>query len=96
MASTSKLISLQQTFGLVNKGKYTCASTVATKIACFFGSTYLCESALIFNVNFIKKKHKKRLTAAHLEGLLRIAMSNYIPEYNVLVRRMQCQASHSK
>lgn len=61
---------------LVDKEKYSCVSTAAMKIACFFGSTYLCESAFS-HMNFIKNKHRTRLTDAHLQDSVRIAVSNY-------------------
>ena len=78
---------------LVDKEKYSGVCTAAMKIASFFGSTYLCESAFS-NMNFIKNKHRTRLTDAHLQDSLRIAVSNYSPDYNALVSSMQCQASH--
>ena len=78
---------------LVDNEKYSGVCTAAMKIASFFGSTYLCESA-ISNTNFIKNKHRTRLTDAHLQDSLRIAVSNYSPDYNALVSSMQCQASH--
>lgn len=54
---------------LVNKGKYSGVRTAVMKIASFFGSTYLCESAF-FHMNFIKNKHRTRLTDAHLQDSL--------------------------
>ena len=78
---------------LVDKEKYSGVSTAAMKIASFFGSTYLYESAFS-NMNFIKNKHRTRLTDAHLQDSLRIAVSNYSPDYNALVSSMQCQSSH--
>ena len=78
---------------LVDREKYSGVCTAAMKIASFFGSTYRCESAFS-NMNFIKNKHRTRLTDAHLQDSLRIAVSNYSPDYNALVSSMQCQASH--
>uniref|UniRef100_A0A3B3HZV5 Uncharacterized protein n=1 Tax=Oryzias latipes TaxID=8090 RepID=A0A3B3HZV5_ORYLA len=78
---------------LVDQEKYSGVCTAAMKIACFFGSTYLCESAFS-NMNFIKNKHRTCLTDAHLQDSLRIAVSNYSPDYNALVSSMQCQTSH--
>uniref|UniRef100_A0A1A8L2L2 Uncharacterized protein n=1 Tax=Nothobranchius pienaari TaxID=704102 RepID=A0A1A8L2L2_9TELE len=45
--------------------KYKGVCTAAMKVACMFGSTYLCESAFS-DMNFIKSKHRTRLTDAHL------------------------------
>lgn len=53
-------------------------------------SKYLCESAFS-NVNFIKNKHRSRLTDSHL---LRVAVTNYTPEYSKLVDNMECQVPH--
>ncbi|KAF7669603.1 hypothetical protein LDENG_00176720 [Lucifuga dentata] len=63
------------------------------KVACLFGSTYLCESAFS-DMNFIKNKHRTCLTDAYLEDSVRVAVSSYTPDYSALVNSMQCQASH--
>ena len=69
---------------LVDKEKYSGECTAAMKIASFFGSTYLCESAFS-NMNFITNKHRTHMTDAHLQDSLRIAVSNYPPDCNALV-----------
>ena len=78
---------------LVDTEKYKGVCTAAMKVACLFGSTYLCESAFS-DMNFIKNKHRTRLTDANLQDLLRVAVSNYTPDYSTLVDSMQCQTSH--
>ncbi|KAK0146900.1 SCAN domain-containing protein 3 [Merluccius polli] len=78
---------------LVDSEKYKGLHTAALKTACLFGSTYLCESAFS-NMSFIKNKHRTRLTDAHLEDSIRVAVSSYTPNYSALVDSMQCQASH--
>lgn len=80
-------------WGLVDTEKYSSLCTAAMKVASLFGSTYLCESAFS-DMNFIKNQHRTRLTDAHLQDSLRLAVSNYRPDYNALVASMQCQASH--
>lgn len=76
---------------LLDTEKYSGICTAAMKVTCLFGSTYLCESAFS-NMNFIKNKHRTRLTDAHVQDSLRLAVSNYSPDYSTLVSRMQCQA----
>lgn len=80
-------------WGLVDTEKYRGVCTAALKVASLLGSTYLCESAFS-DMNFIKDKHRTRLTDAHLQDSLRVAVSSYTPEYTTLVESMQCQASH--
>lgn len=78
---------------LADTEKYSGVCTATMKVASMFGSTYLCESA--FSVmNFIKNKHRTRLTDAHLQESLRVAVSTYVPDYSTLVKSMQYQASH--
>lgn len=78
---------------LVDPEKYVNISTAAMKVACLFGSTYLCESAFS-DMNFIKNRHRTRLTDGHLEDSIRVTVSGYTPDYRALVDVMQCQASH--
>ncbi|CAI5664988.1 unnamed protein product [Oreochromis niloticus] len=78
---------------LVDTEKYSGVCTAAMKVASLFGSTYLCESAFS-DMNFIKNKHRTRLSDAHLQDSLRVAVSSYTPDYNTLVNSMQCQVSH--
>lgn len=78
---------------LVDPEKYVNISTAAMKVACLFGSTYLCESAFS-DMYFIKNKHRTRLTDGHLEDSIRVTVSGYTPDYRALVDVMQCQASH--
>uniref|UniRef100_A0AAR2LN01 DUF4371 domain-containing protein n=1 Tax=Pygocentrus nattereri TaxID=42514 RepID=A0AAR2LN01_PYGNA len=78
---------------LFDTEKYSGVCTAAMKVASLFGSTYLCESAFS-DMNFIKNKHRTRLTDAHLKDSLTVAVSSYTPDYNTLVNSMQCQSSH--
>ncbi|KAL4006310.1 vacuolar protein sorting-associated protein 33B [Sarotherodon galilaeus] len=58
---------------LVDTEKYSGVCTAAMKVASLFGSTYLCESAFS-DMNFIKNKHRTRLSDAHLQDSLRVAV----------------------
>ncbi|XP_070408070.1 general transcription factor II-I repeat domain-containing protein 2-like [Nothobranchius furzeri] len=78
---------------LVDTEKSKGVCTAAMKVACMFGSTYLCESAFS-DMNFIKSNHRTRLTDAHLHDSVRVAVSSYTPDYSKLVNSMQCQVSH--
>ncbi len=78
---------------LVDTEQYSGVCTAAMKVASLFGSTYLCESAFS-DMNFIKNKHRTRLTDAHLKDSLTVAVSSYTPDYNTLVNSMECQSSH--
>ena len=65
------------------------------KVSSLFGSTYLCESAFS-DINFIKNKHRTRLTDAHLQDSLKVTVSSYTPDYNTLVNSMQCQLTEKE
>lgn len=78
---------------LVDTQKNSGVCTAAMKVASLFGLTYLCESAFS-EMNFIKNKHRTRITDAHLKDSLTVAVSSYTSDYNTLVNSMQCQASH--
>uniref|UniRef100_A0A8C6L134 DUF4371 domain-containing protein n=1 Tax=Nothobranchius furzeri TaxID=105023 RepID=A0A8C6L134_NOTFU len=78
---------------LVDTEKYKGVCTAAMKVASMFCSTYLCESAFS-DMNFIKSKHRTRLTDSHLHDSVRVAVSSYTPDYSKLVTSMQCQVSH--
>lgn len=65
----------------------------ALKTATLFGSTYLCEQSFSL-MKQIKSRGRSRLTDEHLEGNLRIAVSNIEPDIDRLVKNRQCQVSH--
>ncbi|KAM9332685.1 uncharacterized protein KZ484_017796 [Pholidichthys leucotaenia] len=69
---------------LVDTEKYNGVCTAAMKVTSLFGSTYLCESAFS-DMNFIKNKHRTRLTDAHLQDSLRVTESSYTPDYDTLI-----------
>ncbi|QQP51169.1 General transcription factor II-I repeat domain-containing protein 2A, partial [Caligus rogercresseyi] len=63
-------------WGLVDIERFSGLCTAAMKVTSLFGSTYLCESSLS-DMNYIKNKHRTRLTDTHLQDSLRIAVSSY-------------------
>src|SRR6218665_1242606 len=69
---------------LVNTQTYPVSCMLTSKIASFFGSTYLCEQT--FSVmNILKSKLRNRITTENLLGQLRTAVSNYEPRYAALI-----------
>ncbi|RXM96099.1 General transcription factor II-I repeat domain-containing protein 2A [Acipenser ruthenus] len=75
---------------LVDKDKYRNLCTAAMKVESLFGSTYLCESAFSYR-NFSKSKFLTHLSEEHLNDSIRVALSNYMPDFAGLVDSMQCQ-----
>ena len=59
----------------------------AKSIICIFSSTYLCEQTFS-KMNFIKSKHRTRLTDDNLQNLLRISASQAQPDFNVISNKI--------
>jgi hypothetical protein len=55
-----------------------------------FGSSYVCESAFS-TMTAVKTDCRSQLTNAHLETLLRVATTEYNPDYNAIFRAMSRQ-----
>lgn len=76
---------LKQIF-VMSEEKYSYLRNVA-----YFGSTYLCETAFS-HMKMIKTEYRatgtEYLSDDHLEQCLRLAVSNYSPDYDQLVNQM--------
>uniref|UniRef100_A0A8C1NJA8 Uncharacterized protein n=1 Tax=Cyprinus carpio TaxID=7962 RepID=A0A8C1NJA8_CYPCA len=79
-------------WGLVNTEKFPLLSSCALKVKAYFGSTYLCEMAFS-QMKIIKSKNRSCLTNRHLTDCVRLAVSNYEPDYRALADSVQ---SHNK
>lgn len=85
---------LLEFWGAVPEEKYPNLIANASKNACMFGSTYVCE-ALFSKLVRIKSKYRNRLTDRHLKQLLCTASSTMKPRYDKLVKnQIQFQVSH--
>ena len=58
-----------------------------------FGTTYRCEQAFS-TMKFVKSKYRTRLTHAHLEALMKLAVTDLQPRLEDLVKKVQLQGSH--
>lgn len=74
----------QDFWALVSNEKYRNLKKCVEQLHSCFGSTYLCESAFSY-LKQTKSKHRSRLTDAHTLDSLRLAISNYKPDYAKLV-----------
>lgn len=81
-------------WNLLNEEKYPCLWRCAAYLTTFFGSTYLYETTF-FTMNVIKTKRRSRLTDEHLTSCVRIAISNYKPQYEKLAKDIQCHVSNA-
>ncbi|CAH2094825.1 unnamed protein product [Euphydryas editha] len=79
-------------WALVSNEKYPNLKKCIEQLHSCFGSTYLCESA--FSLKQTKNKHRSRLTDAHTLDSLRLAISNYKPDFANLAEDYQAQCSH--
>ncbi|XP_059819265.1 uncharacterized protein LOC132390733 [Hypanus sabinus] len=65
----------------------------ALGVLSIFGSTYVCEQ-VFSNMNFIKKKHRARLTDDSLRSCVKMKMTSYSPDVQTLCAEVQEQKSH--
>lgn len=83
----------QDFWSFVCREKYPLIVSCALKLHAYFGSTYLCEMAFS-QMKIIKSKFRTRMTDAHLNNALRLAISNYEPDFKMLANNVQSQQSH--
>ncbi|KAM9717454.1 general transcription factor II-I repeat domain-containing protein 2A-like isoform 1-T1 [Menidia menidia] len=62
-------------------------------VLAIFGSTYICEQ-VFSNMNFIKNKHRSRLTDVSLRSCLKMKVTSYSPDMKTLCGEVQEQKSH--
>jgi hypothetical protein len=79
-------------WNLLSEEKYPDFRNVALQLHSYFGSTYLCETAFS-HMKMIKTEFRSILSDDHLEQCLRLAVSNYSPDYDQLVNDMQYHTS---
>ena len=65
----------------------------AKKIACSFGSSYVCEQ-LYSKMKFTKNSLRNRITGSRLHDVLRITTSCLKPDMASLAKERQHQTSH--
>ncbi|KAM3838578.1 general transcription factor II-I repeat domain-containing protein 2A-like [Vipera latastei] len=58
-----------------------------------FGSTYVCEQ-VFSNMNYIKNKYRSRLTDNSLQSCLKMKVTSYSPDMQVLCADVEKQKSH--
>jgi hypothetical protein len=58
-----------------------------------FGSTHLCEFAYFYQ-QMAKSKQSSNMTDEHLQDSLKLALTQYSPDFQQMVDEMQTQTSH--
>ena len=58
-----------------------------------FGTTYRCKQTFS-TMKFVKSKYRTRLTHAHREALMKLAVTDLQPRLEDLLKKMQLQGSH--
>ena len=58
-----------------------------------FGSTYLCEQ-IFSHMKHILSSQRSRLTTEHSESCVKLKVTNYIPDIEILSKTVQGQGSH--
>ena len=66
--------------------------TLSLKVVGMFGSTYICESSFS-NMNFNKNKYRTRLSHMHLQDILRICTTTYVPDFSKIAQSSKCHLS---
>ena len=64
----------------------------ALGVLSIFGSTYVCEQ-VSSNMNFIKSKHRARLTDDSLQSCVKMKVTAYSPDVQTLCAEVQEQKS---
>ena len=78
---------------LVSKQEFSVCWMAASKVAAYFGSSYLCEQS--FSVmKTLKSKTLNCLSSEHLWDQIRTCLSSYQLRFDALTISMHCQASH--
>ena len=67
--------------------------SLSLEIVRMFGSTYICESSFS-NMNFIKNKYRTRLSHMHMQDILRICTTTYVPDFSKIARSSKCHFSY--
>ena len=65
----------------------------ASRLISIYGSTYRCEQ-LFSRMAFVKNKYRSRLTDDHLADILHISASQLEPNYDTILKSVQCHPSH--
>ena len=65
----------------------------ALGVLSIFGSTYACEQ-LFSTMNYIKNKHRSRLTDDTLQSCVKMKVTSYSPHFQTLCAEVQKQKSH--
>ncbi|KAJ8395711.1 hypothetical protein AAFF_G00029480 [Aldrovandia affinis] len=71
----------------INMKKY------AFGVLSIFGSTYACEQ-LFSTMNYVKSKHRSRLTDDSLQSCVKMKVTSYSPDLQTLCAEVQEQKSH--
>ena len=77
----------------LNFASYLELRTLSMKVLGMFGSTYICEQSFS-NMNFIKSKCRNSLSNSHLEDILRICTTEYVPNFPKIAKDLKCHMSH--
>lgn len=73
--------------------KYPELRALAIKLCTMFGSTYVCEAGFS-KMNFMKNRHRSKLTNDHLNNLMRISCTSINPNFKEIVLNKTCHFSH--
>ncbi|XP_029656654.1 uncharacterized protein LOC115230655 [Octopus sinensis] len=90
---TLKLHSNVNMWKFMSQEKYPILIDSYQRILSCFGSTYLSETSFS-SMKMIKSQYRTRLTDDHLGDCMRIAISLYEPEFEIIASELQCQKSH--
>jgi 17beta-estradiol 17-dehydrogenase/3beta-hydroxysteroid 3-dehydrogenase/mitotic-spindle organizing protein 1 len=83
----------EQFYKCLSDSKFPNIKGLATKMLTVFGSTYICERTFS-RMKLIISKFHTRMTDDHLHHCLRISVTNFPTDINLLAAKLQLQASH--
>uniref|UniRef100_A0A8C1S060 Uncharacterized protein n=1 Tax=Cyprinus carpio TaxID=7962 RepID=A0A8C1S060_CYPCA len=73
---------------VVSQAKFKNSRIIAMFLLSMFPSTYICESSFSI-MNFIKNQDRNRLSSVHLDQCLRIATTEYCPNFRGIASNVQ-------
>ncbi|CAM1319473.1 Uncharacterised protein r2_g2779 [Pycnogonum litorale] len=73
--------------------RFNCLKKIACALLSAIGSTYLCEQ-IFSHMKHILSPQRSRLTTEHSESCVKLKVTNYTPDIEILSKNVQGQGSH--
>jgi Spin-doc zinc-finger/Domain of unknown function (DUF4371) len=89
-----KVVELKEFYAGLSASLFPALKKFSAGMITIFASTYICEQTFS-RMNYIKNKHRTRITDGHLHALLRVSTTSFDVDFNKLAKKLQKhQSSH--